>query len=87
MNVLTEIGYPGKLKGEEIPYLARITAIADAFDAMCSKRSYRDSLPIEVIKEEIEKNSGTQFDPEIAKAFLHILNTKLEEIERIKKQV
>ena len=76
-------GYPSKLQGEDIPYLARITAVADAFDAMSSKRSYRDSLPLEVVRQEIEKNAGTQFDPEIAKAFLHILDTEPEEIKRI----
>ncbi len=76
-------GYPGKLKGEEIPYFARIAAVADSFDAMTSKRSYRDSLPIDVVKEEIKKNSGTQFDPEIAKVFLDILANKPDEIKRI----
>lgn len=76
-------GYPSKLKGEEIPYLARITSVADSFDAMTSKRSYRDCLPLDVVKEEIRKNSGTQFDPEIAKVFLQILETQPEEIKRI----
>lgn len=76
-------GYPGKLKGEEIPYLARIATVADSFDAMTSKRSYRDSLPIYVVKEEIKKNSGTQFDPEIAEVFLKILDEQPEEIRRI----
>ena len=71
-------GYPGKLKGEEIPYLARIATVADSFDAMTSKRSYRDSLPIDVVKEEIKKNSGTQFDPEIAEVFLKILDEQPE---------
>ena len=76
-------GYPGKLKGEEIPYLARIATVADSFDAMTSKRSYRDSLPMDVVIEEIIKNSGTQFDPEIAKVFLDILANKPDEIKRI----
>ncbi len=78
-----ETGYPSKLKGEEIPYLARIAAVADSFDAMGSRRSYRDSLPLDVIKEEIAKNAGTQFDPDVAKAFLHVLETKKDEIDRI----
>ena len=85
MNVLMANGYPAKLKGDEIPYLARITAVADAFDAMSSRRSYRDSISIEQIKVEIKNGAGTQFDPEIAKAFLNILNTQPEEIERIRK--
>lgn len=76
-------GYPGKLKGEEIPYLARIAAVADSFDAMTSKRSYRDSLPMDVVIEEIEKNSGTQFDPDIAKIFIDILKNNPDEIKRI----
>lgn len=78
-------GYPGKLKGEAIPYLARITAIADAFDAMTSKRSYRDSLSLDIVKAEFEKNSGTQFDPNICKTFLEILNSQTDEINRIMK--
>lgn len=76
-------GYPSKLKGNEIPYLARITAVADAFDAMTSKRSYRDSLDLNTVRSEIANNSGTQFDPDIAKAFLDILDNEPEEIERI----
>ena len=76
-------GYPSKLKGNDIPYLARITAVADAFDAMTSRRSYRDSLDLDVVKEEIRKNSGTQFDPEIAKVFLSLFDTEPQEIERI----
>lgn len=79
-------GYPGKLQGQEIPYLARITAVADTFDAMTSKRTYRDSLPLDVVKAEIERCSGTQFDPEIAKVFLDILENHYEEIEKIREQ-
>lgn len=74
-------GYPGKLKGEDIPYLARIAAVADAFDAMTSKRTYRDSLPLEIVKQEIEKCKGTQFDPNCADAFLDILNNHYDEIK------
>ena len=76
-------GYPSRLKGEEIPFLARITAVADTFDAMTSKRTYRDSLPLDVVKEEIEKCKGTQFDPEIADAFLDILNNHYDDIVEI----
>ena len=79
-------GYPSRLKGEDIPYLARITAVADAFDAMTSKRTYRNSLPLNVVKEEIEKNLGTQFDPEIGKVFLDILNNQYPKIEEIQKK-
>ena len=80
-------GYPGKLKGEDIPYLARIAAVADAFDAMTSKRTYRDSLPIDVVRSEIENNLGTQFDPEIGKVFLDILDNQYSKIAEIQKKV
>ena len=76
-------GYPAKLKGNEIPYLARIAAIADAFDAMTSRRSYRDELSLDFAKNEILKNKGTQFDPEIADVFIKILETNMEEVKRI----
>ena len=76
-------GYPSKLAGEQIPYLARITAVVDAFDAMTSKRAYRDAIPIETVKEEIKKCSGSQFDPVMADAFLNILNNKYDEIKKI----
>ena len=77
-------GYPEGLSGENIPYIARIAAVADSFDAMSSKRVYRDSLPIEVVKEEIMKNLGTQFDPEIGSVFLDIIDNHYDEIQEIK---
>ena len=76
-------GYPSKLKGNEIPYLARIAAVADTYDAMTSKRPYRDALSLDFVKEEIKKCSGTQFDPEIAKVFLDLLENNYDEIEKI----
>lgn len=79
-------GYPGKLKGEEIPYLARITATADAFDAMTSKRTYRNSLDINIVKSELERCKGTQFDPKCADAFLDILNNEYSKIEEIREK-
>lgn len=79
-------GYPSKLAGEDIPYLARIAAVADTFDAMTSKRAYRDPLPLDIVKAEIEKNKGTQFDPQIADVFLGILNNNYDEIEKIQKR-
>ena len=74
-------GYPGKLKGEEIPYLARIAAIADSFDAMTSRRTYRDSLPLETVISEFEKCKGTQFDPNLTDVFLDLLKNHYDEIE------
>ena len=79
-------GYPGMLKGEEIPYLARIAAVADAFDAMTSRRVYRDSLPLDKVISEIENNRGTQFDPQIADAFLDILKNNYDEIKNIQEK-
>jgi len=76
-------GYPSKLAGEEIPYLARITAIADTFDAMSSKRTYRDALSLDTAVAEIEKCSGTQFDPSIANVFIEILKNDYSKIETI----
>ena len=77
-------GYPSKLEGENIPYLARIAAIADSFDAMTSKRTYRDALPLEKVIAEFERCKGTQFDPKLTDIFLDILNNNYEEIEDIK---
>lgn len=79
-------GYPEQLSGEQIPYLARITAVADTFDAMTTKRSYRNALPLDVVRAEIEKCSGSQFDPEIAKKFLEILDYHYDEILEIQKK-
>lgn len=62
-------GYPNGLKGEETPLLARIIAIADAFDAMTSSRSYRDPLPFEEANKRILEGEGTQFDPNLVQAF------------------
>jgi putative nucleotidyltransferase with HDIG domain len=76
-------GYPARIAGEEIPLFARIAAVADTFDAMTSKRSYRNALPLEVVKAEIEKYSGTQFDPEVAKVFIDILDNHYDEILEI----
>jgi response regulator RpfG family c-di-GMP phosphodiesterase len=62
-------GYPLGLRGTEIPLIARIIAVADAYDAMTSNRAYRRALPQDVAVGEIERCAGTQFDPEVALAF------------------
>jgi response regulator RpfG family c-di-GMP phosphodiesterase len=62
-------GYPTGIHGNEIPLIARIIAVADAYDAMTSNRAYRRALPHEVAIGEIERCSGAQFDPEVAAAF------------------
>lgn len=79
-------GYPSQLVGEDIPYVARIAAVADTFDAMTSKRSYRDSLPIDVVRAEIERCSGTQFDPNISKVFLDIMDNDFDLIREIQEK-
>ena len=70
-------GYPAGLKGDEIPLLARIVGIADAFDAMTSNRPYRPMLPMEYVKKEIERCIGTQFDVRAAEALLSLDMTQL----------
>jgi len=67
-------GYPDDLRGEDIPEEARIIAVADAYDAMSSRRSYRDVLSQEVVREEIEKGRGTQFDPKFADIMLKMID-------------
>ncbi|MBI5635165.1 MAG: HD domain-containing protein [Nitrospirae bacterium] len=66
-------GYPLGLKGREIPLKARIIGIADAWDAMMSKRPYRDPLPIQVARDELIKHAGAQFDPAIVEHFIAAL--------------
>ena len=67
-------GYPDGLKGDEIPFMARIIAVADSYDTMTSNRSYRAYLPQDVVRGEIEKNIGTQFDEAPARAMLKIID-------------
>lgn len=69
-------GYPDGLSGEQIPYIARIICVADAFDAMNSDRVYRKKLTHEQIMAELKNGKGTQFDPAITDAFLRILESK-----------
>ena len=70
--------YPDGLKGDEIPEIARIICVADAYDAMASNRSYRKALPQEIVRGEIEKGKGTQFDPEIADRMLELIDADTE---------
>lgn len=71
-------GYPDGLKGDEIPEEARIIAVADAYDAMSSHRSYRDVLPQGIVREEIEKGKGVQFDPVFADIMLQMIDEDLD---------
>ncbi|MBQ3061552.1 MAG: response regulator [Lachnospiraceae bacterium] len=84
-------GYPNGLAGENIPQIARILGVADSYDAMASNRSYRDALPQEIVRSEIEKGKGTQFDPEVANIMLEIIDEdkdyELRETQSNKKRV
>lgn len=73
-------GYPKALKGTEIPLVGRVVAIADVFDALCSRRCYKDSWPIEKVLDEIWATSGTHFDPDIVQLFMNNLS-KIYEIK------
>lgn len=63
-------GYPHNLRSDAIPSVARLIALADSFDAMSSTRTYRPAMPRDRVLEEIEKNAGVQFDPDLARLFL-----------------
>jgi HD-GYP domain-containing protein (c-di-GMP phosphodiesterase class II) len=74
-------GYPDKLPAEQTPHLARIVAVADAFDAMTSDRPYRKGMPAETAFEELDKQKGQQFDPKFAAAFLEIRVQIMDEMK------
>ena len=71
-------GYPDGLEGEKIPEEARIIAVADAYDAMTSNRSYRNALSQETVRGEIEKGKGSQFDPVFADIMIAMINEDTE---------
>jgi response regulator RpfG family c-di-GMP phosphodiesterase len=68
-------GYPKKLSGRDIPLSARLAAIIDVFDALSSKRPYKDRMSTEFALLEIERNIGTQFDPVLARVFVNLVRT------------
>lgn len=74
-------GYPDRLAGTDIPFLARILAITDAFDAMTSDRPYRKCLSFDAAMTEIEKCAGSQFDPDLAGVFLTLTDQELAATE------
>lgn len=71
-------GYPNGLAGKNIPEIARIIGVADAYDAMASNRSYRKALSQDIVRSEIEKGKGRQFDPEIADIMLKMIDEDKE---------
>jgi response regulator RpfG family c-di-GMP phosphodiesterase len=80
-------GYPLKLKGPDIPLLARIISVADTYDAMTSDRSYRRALPHEVSMAEIERCAGTQFDPDLTETFTNQIENYRDELRDKGKKV
>lgn len=74
-------GYPNHKKGEYIPKHVRIISIADSFDAMTSKRAYKEHFKLDYAMEELEKGKGTQFDPEIVDVFISLLKEEIIEIK------
>jgi HD superfamily phosphodiesterase len=77
-------GYPEGLSGEDIPELARIVAVADTYDSMTSKRSYRDIMPQSLVREEILKGIGTQFDPVYSRIMIEMIDKDTEYLMREK---
>lgn len=71
-------GYPNGLAGENIPLIARIISVADAYDAMTSNRSYHKTMPQSMVRAEIEKGMGTQFDPKIAQIMLDMIDEDMQ---------
>ena len=71
-------GYPDGIAGDAIPEEARIIAVADAYDAMTSRRSYRDVMPQNVVRDELVKGSGKQFDPVFAEIMIKIIDEDSE---------
>jgi putative two-component system response regulator len=65
-------GYPDKLAGENIPFAARMVAIADVFDALTSNRPYKLAWPFEVAIETVKQGAGTQFDPKLVKTWAEL---------------
>jgi HD-GYP domain-containing protein (c-di-GMP phosphodiesterase class II) len=80
-------GYPDGLKGEDIHRLARIVAVADAFDAMTSDRPYRAGMPADAAFEEVFKQKGKQFDPQCSEAFLDIREQVMQQMQADTKKI
>lgn len=77
------LGYPDKLSGENIPYFARLLAVCDTFDAITSKRVYRERADIEAALTELIRVKGTQLDENLVDIFVSVVNNNVEKIESI----
>ncbi len=80
-------GYPERLKGSDIPEVARIISVADSYDAMTSKRSYRDPIPQDKVREQLIEGSGTQFDPKFANIMLHLIDLDTGYLMKERKEI
>ena len=80
-------GYPDGLQGEEIPLTSRITAIADAYDAMISSRPYSEPMSKEEALTELKNCAGTQFDPELVEALIETICSKQDDVVRMKEVI
>lgn len=76
-------GYPGKIKGEEIPYLARVLCVVDSFDAMTSTRPYNVKKTYDQAIVELRKYSGSQFDPQISEKFIEVINENKNKLDNL----
>lgn len=74
-------GYPDGLKGQNIPYLARVLTVVDSFDAMTSNRPYNTRKTYQEAIEELRRCSGSQFDPEIAEAFIEVIKENKDNLD------
>lgn len=79
-------GYPYNLKGDKIPYYAKMLAICDSFDAITARRSYKEEQEFEFALEEIKKNENTQFDKQLAELFIEFVRNNLDLITEISKK-
>jgi HD-GYP domain-containing protein (c-di-GMP phosphodiesterase class II) len=73
-------GYPAGLRGEEIPLLARVLSVADAYEAMIADRPYRNRLMVDDAIAELRRCSGTQYDPKVVRAFLKVLGVQEKDL-------
>jgi len=76
-------GYPAGLKGEQIPLVGCICAVCDVYDALLSKRSYKESWQVEDTLAEIERGSGSHFDPQLVVAFLRLAPSLTDELDAV----
>ena len=74
-------GYPRRLKGDDIPQAARIFAVADVFDALCSKRPYKEPMPFSSVMSILEKDDGAHFDPSVMAVFRTMAGEIFDKIE------